>query len=155
MYRTLTILKVGQLEEIYKKLLTSGTKSDLEELSKEEDEYKLSDLKCYLSIGGKGWIEWIENTANEEKAKSTLEWLAENDDVVTILADDTNDGEEIVEALLIKIGDGSGSAGKKPSDTTSPTTASGDDDATGLWALSSDKLIISTHDGTDPYEKKR
>ena len=101
----LTIQQVGELEEIHT-VLTSGNKPDLEDLSEEEEDYELDDLKCYLSIGGKGWVDWIEKTsdgADHSDTRNILEWLAENDDVTAILADDTNDGEEIIEALLLKL----------------------------------------------------
>lgn len=157
----LTIRQVGELDEVYE-LLTSKV-GDLEKLSEEEDDYELEHLKCYLSIGGKGWIEGIKDSGfDSNDAQDTLEWIAENNDVAAILTGDTNDGKEIVEELLLKVLPDFDSTeynallDDQTISKTILTAASASSTATDLWELdrasNARDLNISTYDGSESEE---
>ena len=162
----LSIRQVGELDEVFE--LLSKDIDDLEKLSDEEDDYKLEHLQCYLSIGGKGWIEAIDSSSfgsnasrKAESAKKTLEWIADNNKVAAMLTGDTNDGVEIVEELLKKM---YAAASLNTDDAISQSTPvnandgtrKGDDETEDLWGLTINSnngvLKIETFDDGSPDE---
>lgn len=138
-------------------ILEKGESKELENLFEKDDEgeeeYELKDLKCLLSIGGKGWIEEIDSGFNSDKAKNTLEWLVDDKDVALALLED-NDGDEILEALLLKaFDDGTDNYKNISSDTganTNYTEPSDQDISYGLWKLVTDTSNVNL----DIYTKK-
>ena len=147
--KKLTSQQGYELDEIYDLLIEVD---DLEKLSDEKEDYELDHLKCYLSIGGSGWIKKIEDDLDPREAINTIEWIAENDDVAAILTGDTNDGKEIVEALLLKIlpeyssGNSQASIDETIATISTFENADNDSDKDGLWKIdtSNQKLEIYT-----------
>lgn len=124
---------VGKLEKVHNLLMGSkaGTgneqsrtvdkvEDDLRKIGDEDDDDGVSrdDFKCYVQIGVTKWITQIkkglgpEDTSGNETLKrgrllKTIKWLVEDDEEsAEILKDDINEGDDILEALLLTLSDG-------------------------------------------------
>jgi len=103
--------QVGRLEKIYNLLFFAEKKhffieQDLDNivLGRSVD---VRDLEDYLEIGSTLWIEEIENlpNSNDNSRKillSVLKWIGENKSVTEAISN-VNDGDNILENLLVKL----------------------------------------------------
>ena len=101
---------VVELGHIYNKL-KSGSYSELQDISNNNDDVDTDMLQNYLNIGTSGWIQRINcwktgaNCTNptinpsNDKLKATLKWILEEDEIAEIIAE-ADDGDNILEALL-------------------------------------------------------
>ena len=136
----LTSQQVGVLTNIHI-TLTSGNKSNLQNLSNKEE---TSNLSCYSSIGFTGWIHWIKTTIRTEQAKNILEWLAENSNITSILIGSSDLGKNIIKDLLFKALPNNISIPDKAISTATIGTFTGSHDSTDLWVFKYDTLEIIT-----------
>ena len=113
---------VVELGHIYNKL-KSGSYSELQDISNNNDDVDTDMLQNYLNIGTSGWIKKIQcwgdhtitdcsNDANQPgKLKNTLKWLIDEDDVAGILRDN-DDSNSVLKALIEALHDSGVVAGK-------------------------------------------
>lgn len=98
---------VTRLQKVFNRLKSSrASRTKFDEISEEDGGITLDDFKKYLEIGVDGWIEQIEEDSSNKyengAAKEAILWLAEEGSVAEILANLTEDGSDVLEALLEK-----------------------------------------------------
>ena len=108
---------VNVLEEVFDRLSSrSVEKSDLEKIDDD-------DLAEFLELSVEGWTDLIRGDNDIRKAYSdneaelTLKWIAENDDIATVIQDYDDDSAEIMYQLMIALSYGANGSSKF-SDTT-------------------------------------
>ena len=97
----------------------SKVENDLNKIGDDDDDddgVSIDDFKCYVQIGVTKWIEQIEaglgpetNTGDRRKRLlETLKWLVEEDEQESaeILKDDINEGDDVLEAILLTLAGG-------------------------------------------------
>ena len=142
--KKLSIRQVGKIQEIFNELKAAQT-STLNKIAEEDDDYELSDLECYLSISGSGLTNEVDKSSfTVDKARSLLKWLAENNNVSEVLSK-VEDGEKVLEKLLLKAKQGSVSI--SAATLTAPAAAG---TAKNLWKIESQNLKIKIYGGASP-----
>ena len=136
----LTSQQVGAITNTHI-ILTSGNKSNLQKLSGTEE---INSLGCYLSIGGKGWLNWIKEDAEIKQAQYTLEWLAENQNISNIVINNISAEKEVIKNLVLKTLPSSISVPDKALSTATIGTFTGNSDTKDLWRLHYNTLEIFT-----------
>ena len=122
---------VGMLETVHDRLMGENAgyknkftnrnkktvKTDLKEITEDEDDIGHDELKCYLQIGSNKYIKQLkkglaEEDLNDDSKKEnavdrlleTLKWMVEDKETTQVL-DSINRGPSIVRALLEKLAD--------------------------------------------------
>ena len=100
---------VVELGHIYNKL-KSGSYSELQDISNNNDDVDTDMLQNYLNIGTSGWIKKIQCwgdgdgcTKDATKLKKTIKWIVENENIAEILLDLDEDGQNVLEELLLSL----------------------------------------------------
>ena len=87
----------------------SQVSDDLDKIKDDDDEddYDVDhdDLKCYLQIGSQKYINEINNQTDIEVLIETLKWLVEDDKESAKIIYGLHAGDDILEALLLKMKD--------------------------------------------------
>ncbi len=93
----------------------SKVENDLNKIGDDDDDddgVSIDDFKCYVQIGVTKWIEQIEaglgGSGDNNKRSNlieTLKWLVEEDgqESAEILKDDINEGDDVLEAILLTL----------------------------------------------------
>ena len=140
--KKLTSQQVSTITNIHI-LLTGGAKANFQNFSDNEDD-KLRGLACYSSIGQTNWLNWIKTDAEMKQAQDTLEWMAENKKITSILTNNSNTGTEIIKNLLLKTLPNNITLPDKAISTAIIGTYTGRTDTTDLWRLNYSTLEIFT-----------
>ena len=103
-------IKVGKLDKIHDLLMTdfsdvNDLKRNLDNISEGEDDVDINDLEDYLKIGGTKWRNAIERElgiSGNGGLIEVLDWFIRDKEVAEILSE-VNDGDNILEALLVTL----------------------------------------------------
>ena len=123
----------------------STVERDLAKIKDDDDDEDVDhdDLKCYLQIGYQKYISQLEkglkptisndNVAKRANLIATLKWLVEDDQEAAEVMVDVNAGDNILEALLLKLAEGPG--GTVPNGTADCITGTDYAEAVATVAL--------------------
>ena len=157
--------QVGRMDKIHDLLMekfdrVSELESNLESISEGDGDVSKDDFICYLEISGDKWIDKIEaglpdggkgdRPSNaQERLEAVLKWFVEEQDITEILREDVDDGDNILEALLVELESNHSSNGCIEGTPAVLNTIGSTDDNKMLWALgaSSEDLTIHYYSG--------
>ena len=109
-------VRVGRMDKVHNLLIEKfdsahDLESNLDSISEGDgDDVDKEDLVCYLEISGEKWITAIKDGlkgGDDDKKiaqlETVLDWVVKNEKIAEILKDDIDDGDDILEALLLEL----------------------------------------------------